>query len=78
MSNTMITIELSPELENQLDTVAKEHGKSKEEWTREVILEYLQDLHDLKEAEQVMTDIKEGREKTTSLEEVMKEHGLEC
>jgi predicted DNA-binding protein len=73
----MITIELPPQAENELENAAKEAGKSKEEWTKELILNYLEDLEDLREAEATMKDIREGREKTASLEEVMKEYGLE-
>jgi predicted DNA-binding protein len=76
-NRVMITIELPPQAENELENAAKEAGKSKEEWTKELILNYLEDLEDLREAEATMKDIREGREKTASLEEVMKEYGLE-
>jgi RHH-type rel operon transcriptional repressor/antitoxin RelB len=76
-NRVMITIELPPQAESELENAAKEAGKSKEEWTRELILNYLEDLEDLREAEATMKDIREGREKTTPLEEVMKEYGLE-
>lgn len=43
---------------------------------REAILEHLNDLEDLYLAEQRLIDIRAGRSKTYSLEEVMEQYGL--
>ena len=43
----------------------------------EAIRDHLGDLEDLYLAERELEDIRTGRSKTTSLEEVMKQYGLE-
>lgn len=73
----MITIELPPEAEKQLEEAARETGKDAKAWAEEVILNYLEDLEDIRDAEAVLKDIAEGRQKTTSLEDLMKEYGME-
>lgn len=73
----MITVSLPNNLEARLDELAKKSGKTKEDCAQEAVLEYLQDLEDYFNAKEIMKGIKEGREKTTPLSEVMKDYGLD-
>jgi RHH-type rel operon transcriptional repressor/antitoxin RelB len=51
-------------------------GRTKTFYAREAILEHLDDLEDLYLAEQRLLDIRSGKSRTYSLEEVEKELGL--
>ena len=73
----MLAIRLPAEIEARLDSLAKSTGRTKTFYAREAILEYLEDMEDLYEAEQRVADIKAGRSKTIPLEEVMKQYGME-
>jgi RHH-type rel operon transcriptional repressor/antitoxin RelB len=72
----MLAIRLPIEIENRLDVLAKATGRTKTFYAREAILEYLGDLEDLYLAEQTVADLREGRETTIPLEEVMREYGM--
>jgi RHH-type rel operon transcriptional repressor/antitoxin RelB len=72
----MLAIRLPAEVENRLDALAKMTGRTKTFYAREAILEYLDDLEDLYLAEQRLLDIRSGKTRTYSLEEVEKELGL--
>lgn len=73
----MLAIRLPIEIENRLGALAQVTGRSKTFYAREAILEHLDDLEDLYLAEQRMIEIRAGRSKTYSLEEVMKSYGME-
>ncbi|GAB6056931.1 type II toxin-antitoxin system RelB family antitoxin [Desulfonatronum parangueonense] len=60
----------------RLDNLAKETGRSKAYYAREAILEHLDDMEDLYLAEKRLEDIRAGRSRSYSLEEVEKELGL--
>lgn len=72
----MLAIKLPTEIENRLEALAQTTGQSKEFLAREAILEYLGDLEDLYLAEQRLMDIRAGRSKTLTLEEVEHDLGL--
>jgi RHH-type rel operon transcriptional repressor/antitoxin RelB len=72
----MLAIRLPAEVENRLDALAKMTGRTKTFYAREAILEHLDDLEDLYLAEQRLLDIRSGKSRTYSLEEVEKELGL--
>ncbi|MGH9605278.1 MAG: type II toxin-antitoxin system RelB family antitoxin [Terracidiphilus sp.] len=72
----MLAIRLPEEVEKRLDALSKATGRTKTYYAREAILEHIDDLEDLYLAEQRLADIRAGRVKTISLEEVMKSHGL--
>jgi RHH-type transcriptional regulator, rel operon repressor / antitoxin RelB len=72
----MLAIRLPEEIENRLNALAKETGRSKSFYVREAILEHLDDLEDLYLAGKRLADIRAGRSSTVSLEEVMKRHGM--
>lgn len=71
------TVQLPEELERRLDNLAKETGRSKADYIAEAVAEYLEDLEDMSLAEQTLERIRQGEEKTYSLEEVEREFGLD-
>jgi len=74
----MLTIQLSSEWENLLQRFAKEAGKTPDDYVREIVLEHLADMDDALIAEQCLKDIKAGKSTTVSLQEVMKEYGMDA
>ena len=72
----MLALRLPEEIEQSLVDLAKKTGRTKSFYAREAILEYLDDLEDIYLAEQRLEDIRAGRSKTYTLEEVMERHGV--
>lgn len=72
----MLAIRLPAEVESRLDALAKATGRTKSFYAREAILEHLADLEDLYLAEQRSVEIRAGRSKTYTLEEVERRLGL--
>ena len=66
----MLILRLPEEIEARLDKLTKRTGRSKTFYVREAILEHLDDLEDLYLAEQVVRRIRNGEEKTYSLDGV--------
>lgn len=73
----MLAIRLPADVEKRLDALAQATGRTKTFYAREAILEHLDDLEDLSQAEQRLIDIRSGKTQPLSLEDVMKHHGLE-
>lgn len=73
----MIAIELSQELELQLEAIAKASGRTAADYARETIIERLEDLEDVYLAEQELIEVRAGRSKTVPLADVVKQYGLE-
>ena len=73
----MLAIRLPVDIELRLENLAKSTGRTKTFYAREAILEYLEDMEDLYEAEQRVADIRAGISKTIPLEDVMKQYGME-
>jgi RHH-type rel operon transcriptional repressor/antitoxin RelB len=72
----MLAIRLPAEVESRLDALAQATGRTKTFYAREAILEHLDDLEDLYLAEKRLIEIRAGRSKTYSLEEVERSLGL--
>lgn len=72
----MLAIRLPADVEARLDAMAKATGRTKTFYARQAILEHLDDLEDLYLAEQRLIDIRAGRSKTYTLEEVERSLGL--
>lgn len=72
----MLAIRLPAEIERRLEDLAKITGRTKTFYAREAILEHLADLEDAYIAEQRLTDLRAGRSKTHTLEEVERSLGL--
>jgi RHH-type rel operon transcriptional repressor/antitoxin RelB len=73
----MIAVRLPKDIEERLDRLAAETGRSKSYYVREAILEYLDDLEDIYMAEKRLREIYEGRQSTVSLEQAKRELRLE-
>jgi len=71
------SIQLSNDLEMRLEHLAKLTGRSKIFYIQEAILKHLDELEDLYLAEHELEEIRAGRAKTVSLEEMMKRYGME-
>ena len=69
----MLAIRLPVEIEERLDALAQETGRTKTTLAREAILEYIDDLEDFYLAE---ARVRKNR-KTIPLEEVEKQLGLD-
>jgi RHH-type transcriptional regulator, rel operon repressor / antitoxin RelB len=73
----MLAIRLPANIEKRLNRLAKRTGRTKTYYAREAILQHLDDLEDIYLAEKRLADIRSGRTKTVSLEEVVRRYGLE-
>lgn len=73
----MLAIRLPEDIEKRLDKLARRTGRTKSFYVRQAILEHLDDLEDLYQAERVLERIRSGEEATIPLEDVLKRHGLE-
>jgi len=76
METIMLAIRLPAEIENRLDALAKATGRTKTYYAREAILEHLADMEDLYLAEKRLEDLRAGRSRTYTLEEVERDLGL--
>ncbi len=73
----MLAIRLPKGIEERLDVLAKETGRTKTFYVREAILEHLADIEDIYLAEKRLADIRAGKSKPIPLKDVMKRYGLE-
>lgn len=73
----MLAIRLPIEIEQRLEALAKATGRTKAFYVREALLEHLDDLEDVYLAERRLEDIRGGRSRTYTLDEVERELGLE-
>jgi len=73
----MLAVRLPPEIERRLEALAKATGRTKTFYVREAILEHLEELEDLYLAERELKAVRAGRSKTVSLDDLMKQYGLE-
>ena len=72
----MLAIRLPAEVETRLEALAQATGRTKTFYAREAILEHLDDLEDLYLAEQRLIDIRAGRSRAYTLDEVERDLGL--
>lgn len=72
-----LSIRLPHDLEQRLNHLAAQTGRSKTYYVTEAICEHLEDLEDYYLAELEMEAIRSGRSVPVPLEEVMKEYGME-
>jgi RHH-type transcriptional regulator, rel operon repressor / antitoxin RelB len=72
----MLSIEIPEEIAGRLCRLAKESGQSESDYVLNVLLEYLEDMDDLRIAVERLEDIRTGRSKPIPLEEVMREYGM--
>ncbi len=72
------SIRLPHEIENRLEKLSAQTGRSKSFYVKEAILEHLDDIEDIYLAEKRLEDIRAGRTQTIPLQEVMKKYGMDC
>jgi len=70
------SVRLPEEAEQRLTALAKATGRSKAYYIKEAILEHLDDLEDIYLAEKRLEDVRAGRTRTHTLDEVEKKLGL--
>jgi RHH-type transcriptional regulator, rel operon repressor / antitoxin RelB len=73
----MLALRLPPDIEARLDALAKKTGRTKSQYAREAIVEYIDDLEDLYLAQQRYALIEKGKSKTLSLDAVEARLGVE-
>jgi RHH-type rel operon transcriptional repressor/antitoxin RelB len=71
------SIRLPEEIENRLQKLSTQTGRSKSFYVKEAILEHLSDIEDIYLAEKRLEDIRAGHTKTIPIQEVMKRYGLD-
>ncbi|CAG0948809.1 hypothetical protein BURK2_00058 [Burkholderiales bacterium] len=71
-----VSLRLPDEVCERLESLAALTGRSKTFYMIEAILEHLDDLEDLYLAEQRLIDIRAGRSRTYTLDEVERDLGL--
>ena len=74
---TMLAIRLPQSIEKRLEKLARRTGRTKTYYVREAILEHLEDLEDLYLAERALERVRSGEERTISLKDATKRHGLQ-
>ncbi|HKK66031.1 MAG TPA: DUF6290 family protein [Clostridia bacterium] len=73
----MVAVRIPKEIEERLNRLAKRTGRTKTYYVREAILEHLDELEDIYLAEQVLVDVKSGKEPTIGIDELIDKYGLE-
>ena len=73
----MLALRLPPEIEDRLEALAKQTGRSKSFYARQAILEHLDDLEDIYLAESRMKQLAEGKSSTVSIAELVAKYALE-
>lgn len=72
----MASFRTTPENKARVEALAKKTKRSASYYYNQMLDEYLEDLEDLQDAILVAENIKDGKEKTISLEYLKKEFGL--
>ncbi len=73
----MIAVRLPKDLEERLDRLAKETGRTKTYYVREAVTEHLAELEDIYLAERVLERVRSGKEDTVALDEMIARYGVE-
>ena len=72
----MVSIRLEEEIDQRLEFLATETGRTKTFYVREAVMEHLEALEDAFLADKVLEKVRSGEEKTFSLQEAMNQLGL--
>jgi len=72
-----VSFDLPKELVDRISALAQRTGKSETHFVREAISLHIEDLEDLYDADQAMRDLRAGKSRLHSLEDVEKELGLD-
>ena len=71
------SIRLPHEIEERLETLSVQTGRTKSFYVKEAILEHLSEIEDIYLSEKRLEDIRAGRTETVSLQEVMKRYDMD-
>lgn len=71
------SIRLEKDIEARLDRLAKETGRTKAYYLREIIARGLEDMEDIYQADLAYDRIQKGLDKTIDAQEVYRELGLD-
>jgi RHH-type rel operon transcriptional repressor/antitoxin RelB len=71
------SIRLPSDVESRLDRLSQLTGRTKAFYIRQAILAHLDDIEDIYLAEKRLEDVRAGRSKTHTLDEVERDLGLE-
>jgi RHH-type rel operon transcriptional repressor/antitoxin RelB len=74
--SAVLSLRIDDKIYNQLDTLSKKSGINKTKFLKQALLEYMEDREDYFLAVEALEDIKSGRDKIVSWDEVKKELGL--
>jgi RHH-type rel operon transcriptional repressor/antitoxin RelB len=72
----MLAIRLPNEINERLNDLAEKTGRTKSFYAREAILKHLEDLEDIYLAEKELEDVRAGKSKVYTAEEIGKKLGL--
>jgi RHH-type transcriptional regulator, rel operon repressor / antitoxin RelB len=73
----LMALRVPVEICDRLDALAKRTGRTKSFYVRTALLEYIEDVEDAYDADEVMKRIRSGKEKFSTLEEVERRLGLD-
>jgi RHH-type transcriptional regulator, rel operon repressor / antitoxin RelB len=73
----VLAVRLPQSIEKRLEKLARRTGRTKSFYVREAILQHLEDLEDIYLAELTLQRIRDGKERTIAIEEVLKRYGVE-
>ena len=70
----MLAVDLPSDTKARLEAIAKAKGQTVDEYVRELVLSAIEDAEDIADAEAVLADVKAGRQKTISHDELVKKY----
>ena len=71
------SIRLAPEIEERLDSLASQTGRTKAFYLRQIIEQGIEDMEDYYLAADALERIRQGKERVYTLDEVERDLGLE-
>lgn len=72
---TPVSVRFSQELNSMLSTVVEENNTTKTDFIRQAVVEKIEDMFDIRMADQAHKEWVDGGRKTISHEEMMKRYG---
>ena len=75
IATTPVSVRFSQELNSMLSTVVEENNTTKTDFIRQAVVEKIEDMYDIRMADQAHKQWVDGGRKTISHEEMMKRYG---
>ncbi|CKI80375.1 DUF6290 family protein [Streptococcus pneumoniae] len=73
--NTLIYVQFSQELNSLLNAIVEENNTTKTDFVRQAVIEKIEDMYDIKAADEAFKKWVESDKKTISHEEMMRHYG---